>query len=912
MPLTSTEDPLTQRLVEVGLQAPTPIQAKAFPVIVRRINCLLIAPTGSGKTEAAIIPIFHLLKYSTKIPGVKCLYITPLRALNRDIFRRVISYAEAEGLRVDVRHGDTPPSTRKRITDRPPDVLITTPETLAILITSKKMSMNFRPLEWVVIDEFHELLGSERGAHLALTLQRLQRLSEIRFVRIGLSATIANPEEAARVLVGVGQKCAIIKDSALRGYDITSKYLAGSMASVVPQILEYCKAGREANVILFTNTRDEAEYIATTLKAERPDVNIEVHHGSLSAQLREETESQLRRGSGGVFIATSSLELGIDIGSVDEVLHWGSPRQAVKLLQRVGRSRHRRDQIAKGLILTNRLDDEIESLAIIDSAKAGRIEASRPHEMALDVLSHHLVGLTLDHLRISLTEALQICSEAYPFRHLTVEDVDSCLRLLEEQGIVRYDGELIRRRGEATYRFYYENVSTIPDLERYEVVDVSKKRKIGSLDEVFVGEFNEPGRLFVLKGNSWRIVSVDSEKKLVHVEPIGQQLSTIPYWIGELIPVDYEIAQLVGRYRRRVASDKNLGSERLRKMILETRDKLHTIPDDKTIVAESTGPGVVVIHACFGTKVNNTFATALSTLLGSKLGYLVDARSDPYRILLTSKGPLTATMVLETLRSRIKFKEIIEVASAGTPQFNWRVWQVARRFGVVEKHGTYDRRASMLIYHRYKNGPIGREVMRELLFDRYDVERAEQISLSICSGRIGLTEAQVASFTELARPMVELGASSASTPLTLDRTVIELVRKRLLQARKRLVCMTCGQWSAMIKVEDAGEKFACPKCKSRLITCTYPNDCRLVEVVKKKREGRELQPEDEEAFMKAWRISSLIQTFGKTALMTLSAHGVGGETAARILRGVHDDEELLKRIYEAEKTYIRTRGFWSD
>jgi len=124
--------------------------------------------------------------------------------------------------------------------------------------------------------------------------------------------------------------------------------------------------------------------------------------------------------------------------------------------------------------------------------------------------------------------------------------------------------------------------------------------------------------------------------------------------------------------------------------------------------------------------------------------------------------------------------------------------------------------------------------------------------------------------------------------------------------------MTCGQWSAMIKVEDAGEKFACPKCKSRLITCTYPNDCRLVEVVKKKREGRELQPEDEEAFMKAWRISSLIQTFGKTALMTLSAHGVGGETAARILRGVHDDEELLKRIYEAEKTYIRTRGFWSD
>jgi ATP-dependent Lhr-like helicase len=871
-----------------------------------------MAPTGSGKTEAAVIPIFNILRSSAKVMGIKCLYVTPLRALNRDIFRRVISYAEAEGLKADVRHGDTPTSTRRRITDQPPDVLITTPETLAILITSRKMSLNFRHLEWVIVDEFHELLGSERGTHLALCLQRLQRLSERRLVRVGLSATIANPVEAGRVLVGTAQKCAIIKDPTPRGYEVASRYLQGNMTSVVPQIFDHCRVEEGKNVLLFANTRDEAEYITATLKAERPHANIEIHHGSLATQLREETESLLRRGSAGIFVATSSLELGIDIGSVDQVLHWGSPRQVVKLLQRVGRSRHTRDQTAKGLILTNRLDDEIESLAIIENAKAGRIESSTPHELALDVLAHHLVGLTLDNLRVAGADALRLCREAYPFRQLSIDHVDSCLRLLDEQGIVRYDGEFVKRRGPATYRFYYENVSTIPDLERYEVVDVSTKRKIGSLDEVFVGEFNDPGRLFVLRGRSWRIITVDSDKKLVHVEPVGQQLSTIPYWIGELIPVDYATAQLVGRFRRRIAFEEKFGSERLRETILRTRDKLHTIPDDKTIVSESTGAGVVLLHACFGTKINNTFATALSTLLASKLGYLVDARSDAYRILLTSKGALTATVVLDTLKSSIKFRDIVEVASAGTAPFNWRIWQAARRFGIVEKHSSYDRKAAMLIYHRHRNSPVGWEVMRELLLERFDVERAEQISLSIRSGKIRLVEAHVASFTELARPMVELGASSASTPLTLDKTVIELVKKRLLQARKRLVCMTCGDWSSLVRVEDIGEKIACPRCKSRLVTSTYPGDHHLVELVKKKREGKELTKDNEEAFKKAWRISSLIQTFGKTALLTLSAYGVGGETAARILRGVQDEDELFKRIYRAEKTYIATRGFWDD
>ncbi|MBD0359212.1 MAG: DEAD/DEAH box helicase, partial [Nitrososphaeraceae archaeon] len=331
--LTSKEtkdEPLVREIfLKEGFKSLTAIQKKAIPVISRKINSLLVAPTGSGKTEAAVIPVFtQLSNYKIHHRGkIKAIYITPLRALNNDVFRRIIKYAESENLRVQIRHGDTTTRTKRNIVEDPPDVLITTPESLAVILTSSKMLKALDCLEWVIIDEVHELVSNERGAHLSIGLERLQAASILPVIRIGLSATLGNLKEAASFISGVNRKCAILVDNSLRVYDIDVKFIKGSLNNVAHFIIEHVRDTKiEGSILLFTNTRDEAEYIGTILKNQNY-VQVDVHHGSLSKDMREETETRLRVGGAGIVVCTSSLELGLDIGSVELVVHYGSPRQ---------------------------------------------------------------------------------------------------------------------------------------------------------------------------------------------------------------------------------------------------------------------------------------------------------------------------------------------------------------------------------------------------------------------------------------------------------------------------------------------------------------------------------------------------------------------------------------------------------
>ncbi|MGI0025663.1 MAG: DEAD/DEAH box helicase, partial [Nitrososphaera sp.] len=384
---------IIEKFRKEGFQSLTTIQQKALPVISRRVNCLLVAPTGSGKTEAAVLPVFTMLasEKPSSAGKIRAIYITPLRALNNDVLRRIVKYADSEGLRVLIRHGDTTTAARKKIVENPPDVLITTPESLAVVLTSEKMLTALQELQWVIVDEVHELVANERGAHLSIGLERLQAASSKRVTRIGLSATVGNLKQAAQFVSGTERKHAVLVDTASRGYDIDVKFVKGSLNNVAHFILEYVKSSKvEGSVLLFTNTRDEAEYLGTILK-NQGEIKVDVHHGSLSKEVREETESTLRTGEAGIVVCTSSLDLGLDIGSVDLVIHYGSPRQVSKLMQRIGRSRHSRRSFAKGLIVTNNADDEVEALAIIRRMKKGSIEEQKMHECALDVMAHHLV-----------------------------------------------------------------------------------------------------------------------------------------------------------------------------------------------------------------------------------------------------------------------------------------------------------------------------------------------------------------------------------------------------------------------------------------------------------------------------------------------------------------------------------------
>ncbi|NWG09521.1 MAG: DEAD/DEAH box helicase [Nitrososphaerales archaeon] len=907
------EKRVEDRIHEMGWAELTPIQRKAFPVILRERSALVIAPTGSGKTEAVVMPILSLLSYKEpKTRGIRMLYVTPLRALNRDIFRRIINYAEMDGLKAEIRHGDTPIAIRRKMVEEPPDILITTPETLGILLVGKRLRLHLKSVEWIVIDELHELIGNERGAHLTISLEKIEALSNEQVKRVGLSATLGDPNMAARFLSGVNRKCAILVDNSIRKYEIKCNYIDGSLLDIANFVLNHFKEMNEEKrtILLFTNTRDEAEFIGAILKAKSPEIPIEVHHGSLSKEIRESAELKLRSGEASIVVCTSSLELGLDIGAVSLVVQLGSPRQAVKLMQRVGRSRHKLDTTALGMIVTNRLDDELEGTALIERVQKRWLENNQIHEKALDVLTHHLVGLSLNG-SFSLKDALHIFKRAYPFRDVEAEDLDSCLQVLKSQGIINYDGEIVRRR-QRTYDYYYENISTIPDVQQFEVIDLSSKKTIGRLDHFFVGEYGEPGKTFVLKGSSWRIISIDDEKMELHVEPISKDLTTIPYWTGELIPVDLSTAKEVGRLRRQIISNKSEFSEEQRKRLLKSRECLGVIPDENTIVIEKKkASNVIVIHACFGSKVNQTLATLLSTLISSMIGYPVEAKSDPYRILLSYVARLEAKDIIEALYDEFDIEEILSASVVGTHPLNWKTWHVAKKFGVISKDAQYDRRASSLIQKVYEKTALCKEVMRELFLEKYNILTTREILLAIREGRMKVIQSQVDDFSPLAKPILEYSSSFTTLPAIAEKAILDLVKERLDKKRHRIMCLSCS-WESVVRTKDAGESLICPICRSRLITSTYLSDDELSRIIKQKIKGKKLKSDEETKFRKAWKVSSLIQNFGNRTLLVLSGFGVGPDTAARILRKVADFDQLVREIYTAEKTFVRTRGFWGD
>jgi len=903
------EPTLVAKFRSLGFENLTEIQRKAVPIIFQKIDSLVIAPTGSGKTESSIIPIFARLAKSKKPGKIKALYITPLRALNRDVFRRIIRYAENEGLSIQIRHGDTPQSVRKQITTSPPDVLITTPESITILLTQQKMLNALSELEWVVIDEVHELLSNERGSQLSLSLERLQFNSKSEMTRIGLSATVGNTNETAKFVVGTKRKCKIIRDTSVRKYDVEVKYIDGTISDVVNFINEYvAKNYPNSPVLLFTNTRGESEYIASLLREKSP-LRIELHHGSLSQEVREETEETLREGKPGIVVCTSSLELGLDIGSVELVIHYGSPRQVSKLIQRIGRSRHNRESTARGLIITNNPDDEFEARAILERIKEKSIEDQIIHDGALDVLAHHLVGMSMQVGSVVIDFALQIIRQAYPFRNITTEQLVSILDILHSSSIVFFDKEeMVFKKKSRAFRYYFENLSTIPDILKFKVFDTASKKIIGSLDQRFIGDYGDPGNIFVLRGMQWRILNVDESSFKVNVEPIQSVGINVPYWEGENIPVDYTTARKVGSFRTKVQT----GSLCMSNKIIENL-KLGAIPNEKTIVVESIkSRNTIVMHSCFGTKINSTLSMLLSAMLSARTGYLVDSRSDTYRITLSSTGRISEKYVLDVLMDQYDLKTVVSASLVGTHNINWRTWCVAKKFGIVGRGAVYDRKSARFIYEKYSKTPLTAEVLRELFHDKYDLENTETLLEKVRSEKIQVKWIEVESFSKLAEPILDHATKYYASPANIDKGILDLVKTRLLKTKHRLICVRCGKWERVVETKEVKDVLSCPYCKSRQITATFYSDYDLPKIIQKKHAGKKITSEENHRFVRAWKISSLLENFGKSALTVLSGYGVGADTGARILRNMVGEEELYKQIYEAERQYVTTRGFWDS
>ena len=891
-----------------GFDNLTEMKKKAYPIVLQKKDCLIIAPTGSGKTECSVIPVFSLVKNSKKPGKIKTLYITPLRALNRDVFRRITKYAHANELSIEIRHGDTTQTARRKITENPPDVLITTPETLVILLTQKKMLDALSELEWIVIDEVHELLSSERGAQLSLSIERLQITTKFPLTKIGLSATVGNFEEAGKFVVGSKRKCQIIRDSSVRKYDVEVEYVNGSISDVVDRIIEYVKEQNlDSPVLLFTNTRGEAEFLASILKEKSP-INIELHHGSLSKEVREDTEISLREGKHGIVVCTSSLELGLDIGSVELVIHYGSPRQVSKLVQRIGRSRHNRDASARGLIITNNSDDEFEARAILDRIEEGSIEEQKIHNGSLDVLAHHLVGLTMQMGEIPVDYALKLINQAYPFRNLSLEELTDVLDLLDSNYLIFFDRTKMTfwKKGRS-FKYYFENLSTIPDILKFKVFDSVGKKIIGTLDQRFVGDYGDSGNIFVLKGSQWRILNVDEKSLTVNVEPFRGGGITVPYWEGETIPIDYNTARKVGLFRTKVKN----GSLAL---INKTIDELNfEVPNESNIVVESSrSQGSIVLHSCFGTKINSTMSTLLSSMLSSMLGSMVDSRSDGYRIVLSSQSRISEKLFMEIIKDDYDLHSIVTASLAGTHNVNWKTWCVAKKFGIVGRGAIYEKRSARFLYERYNKTSLVKEAFRELFHDKYDLAGTDKVLQKIRDNEISIKWFEVDKFSKLAEPILDHTTKYYSSPVNLDKGILDLVKARLAKTKHRLICARCGKWERVIETNEAKNILICPYCKGRQITSTFYSDYDLSKIIRKKHEGKKLSPEEKHKFDRAWKVASLIESFGKTAITVIAGYGVGADTAARILRNMVDEDHLFRQIYEAERQYVVTRGFWDS
>src|SRR5215472_3163593 len=447
---------MKELLQEAGISKPTPPQIEAIPLIAQGESVLIIAPTGSGKTEAALLPLIDRMIRQPDRQGISLVYITPLRALNRDMLKRLHSWSNRLGFSVEVRHGDTPTKDRRRMAVKPPDLLITTPETLQAMLPGTRMRQHLKKVRSVVVDEIHELAGDRRGVQLTVGLERLKEVTINDFQRVGLSATVGNPEEIGKFLGGNAHVRIVQiplsrstrykveypapgeedRDLARRLYTTPE---AAARLTLVDDLVE-----AHDSTLIFVNSRVNAELLGS--KFNMMDRKIMVHHGSLPREERVRAEEAFKTGEIKGLVCTSTLELGIDIGSVDLTIQYMSPRQVNSLVQRVGRSGHTLTKTSHGILVSVSTEDILESIGVIELAKEEQLEHTIIHIGALDVLAHQIAGALMDsNGSIDLREVKSTIKRAWPYSDLEDEPFGKVVEFMRKMGYLKKENETLFR-----------------------------------------------------------------------------------------------------------------------------------------------------------------------------------------------------------------------------------------------------------------------------------------------------------------------------------------------------------------------------------------------------------------------------------------------------------------------------------
>jgi ATP-dependent helicase Lhr and Lhr-like helicase len=739
--------PLVGEWFRETFAVPTAIQVEGWANIAAGSDTLIAAPTGSGKTLAAFLWTLNDLverglgdQLEDRIHTV---YVSPLKALGNDIHRNlqaplagIRAAAERRGtplpeIRVAVRSGDTPARERALQIKRPPHILITTPESLYILLTAARSRALLRDASTLIVDEIHAVAADKRGTHLALSVERLDALTAGRLQRIGLSATQKPIDEVARLLVGAGRcaadggpRCAIVDAGHRRTLDLRVETPDQELTAITShelraEIYERLAAlvRTHRTTIVFVNTRRLVERVSHALGERLGPERVAAHHGSMSRELRFTAEAGLKSGAVPVIVATASLELGIDIGHVDLVCHLGAPRSIATLLQRVGRSGHSLGAVPKGVLFPLTRDELVQCAAAVRAIEAGALDCLTIPQNALDIVAQQTVAIAASEGEIGIEELWELVRRAYPCRHLPRRDFDAVIDMLCE-GVStrrgrrsahlhadRVHGRLRPRRGARLAAI--TSGGAIPDMADYDVVEDTTSAVIGKVNEDFAIE-SLAGDVFQLGNRAWRIRRVESGR--VRVVDANGAPPTMPFWIGEAPARTPELSAALADLRREVATrapdleaavrwlmDKTHvdrgGAEQIVAYVRGTLASLGAVPTLDTIIAErffDEGGGMqLILHAPFGGRINRALGLALRKRFCVSFDFELQAAATDDGVILSlgEQHSFALESVFGMVRSHA-FREDLVQAALLAPMFGnrWR-WNATRALALLRFAG---------------------------------------------------------------------------------------------------------------------------------------------------------------------------------------------------------------------------------
>ncbi len=841
-------------------EAFTEPQRKAIPLIKMGKNVLISSPTGTGKTLAAFLGILDSLYDEWERKGklddmVYAVYISPLRALNNDIRRNLLEpineirnvahehfAIELPEVRVGVRTSDTKPSEKQKMLRRPPHILLTTPESLANSLVAPKFREKLRGVRWVIVDEIHELASSKRGAHLSLSLERLNYLIESsggKLQRIGLSATIAPLDEVARFLGGFNddgtpREVYIVDARFVKPIDI--KVLTPNVdliygdpeeinESIYRILIDLIKKHR--TTLVFTNTRSATERVVYKLKkklSEEKIVNIdeiEAHHSSLSRDLRINVEEKLKKGLLRVVVSSTSLELGIDIGYIDLVVLLSSPKSVTRMLQRIGRAGHHIREVSKGRVIVVDRDDLVECTVLAKLARERFIDKVRIPKNPLDVLAQHIVGMSIEK-KWRLDEAFRLIKRSYNFHNLDwnvfkkvveylayghgleSEKVYPKIWLDEDEGVFG------RKRG--VRMIYLLNSGTIPDESKITVL-TREGKYVGNLEEDFV-EILTPGDIFVLGGRTFKFIR--SEGMKIIVEPAEGLRPTVPSWYSEMLPLSFDSALKVGEFRELMEElIKNNMKERAYDILVneyelephaartiieyfeEQIKYLGIVPTHKRIVVEyfkDENGTHLVFHALYGRRVVDALSRFFAKIFSEEL-------SAPVKVAVTDNGfmlslppnvKLNVNLIRKILKKALSrdIRKSLEEVIVRTELMKRRFRHVAQRsFMILRRYKGKEKsperlqlnaeRLLNIILNSFPDSPLIRETFREILEDYMDVKNAEKIINWIKEGIVEIKIVSVPYPSPFAHNIVARGYSDVVLMEDRRKLIAELHRRVL-------------------------------------------------------------------------------------------------------------------------------------